>query len=374
MSFFSSPPLSPLSEAKASPSSHHHPKNTINSDRLPAARLSNRRRALSIIGAVGAQLLTWPTNSVMAVTKKPTSSVHRWRGQAFGTNASLLLHGLPKPAAQSLIQKCQQEISRYEKIFSLYDHNSALARLNKDSQLTTPPKELVDLLKICTDFSVATDGAFDVTVQPLWNLYARHFAAPKKSGPRPCSEHIQYVLNKVDYTSVEITAKRIRFSRPDMMITLNGIAQGYITDQIVQIMRDHGIQNVLVDVGEISGVGKHMNNRPWNIGVRDPARPEKIEREIRLTNEAMSTSGGYGTVFDPTGTNHHLFNPFTGRSAEVNKADTVVAKDATTADALSTAFSIMPIKKSADILKSSFKGRAIIHKNDNTSVVLTSPS
>ena len=332
-----------------------------------------RRRALTISGAIaGAQLMPWPANSFSRPTERAQTYIHRWRGRAFGTQASFLLHGVTKADAGLIFQRCRKEISRLEQVFSLYDSGSAVSRLNHESKLDSPPIELVNLLEKCNRISEASKGAFDITVQPLWNLYKRHFTNQSNVLVAPGISDRELALRKVDYTSIDITPEKIAFAQPDMMITLNGIAQGYITDRIVEIMREHGIQNVLVDLGETRSLGEHTDRRPWNIGIIDPRKPEIIGSQIALRNEAVASSGGYGTIFEPTGRNHHLFDPFSGKSAQYNLGVTVVAQNATTADALSTAISVMPLDQAVSFIKFSKTARALVTTLDGALVNLKS--
>src|SRR5262249_21764435 len=125
-------------------------------------------------------------------------------------------------------------------------------------------------------------------------------------------------------------------------LTLNGIAQGYATDQVVTLLRAAGIDRTLVDMGEPRAMGCHPADGPWRIGIADPDRPEQVGETVEVVDRAVATSAGYGFRFDPGGTFNPLFNPRTGGSAHLYRSVTVVMPTATAADALSTAFSLMP--------------------------------
>jgi FAD:protein FMN transferase len=129
-----------------------------------------------------------------------------------------------------------------------------------------------------------------------------------------------------------------------MAITLNGIAQGYITDRIVDLLRQEGIDRSLVDMGEIRAIGSRPDGSSWIVGLENPAAPGDVARRIALDNQAVSTSGGYGTLLDPAGRFNHIFDPATGASSWRYASVSVVAATATTADALSTAFSLLPVE------------------------------
>jgi thiamine biosynthesis lipoprotein len=298
--------------------------------RLAGSSLS-RRRFVSIAGAVaGAALLPGSAGAVMPL--------HRWQGTALGADARLLLAHPDGAVADRLIDRCVSEVRRLERIFSLYDPASSLSQLNRAGYLEQPPFELVELLATARSVSAATAGAFDATVQPLWARFAEHFAQADGDFTGP---DVSDVLPLVDWRAVRVGADRIGFARPGMAVTLNGIAQGFITDAVTALLRREGIARVLVDLGEIRAVGQHPAGRPWRAGIDDPAAPGTLLARIELSDRALATSGGYGTVFDADGRFGHLIDPRNGQTAPVARSISVLAANATTADALSTAFSVM---------------------------------
>jgi thiamine biosynthesis lipoprotein len=141
----------------------------------------------------------------------------------------------------------------------------------------------------------------------------------------------------VDYRELQVSPEKITMGNPGMAMTLNGIAQGYVTDRVADLLRANGIENVLVDLGETRAVGEHPDARPWAIGLADPFDPTNYGEVVELVDRALATSGGYGTRFSADGKHHHLFHPASGKSANHNASVSVLAAHATTADALSTA-------------------------------------
>ncbi len=293
-------------------------------------RAVSRRRFLTVSSAAAGLPLIGPP-------ARAAPNLHRWRGTALGAEASILLHHPDGAVANRLIAGAMDEIARLEKVFSLYRADSALVTLNRDGVLHGPPLDLVALLARCRHFAEASDGAFDVTVQPLWRLYANHFAAPGADPAGPAAADIADILRLVDFSAVDVGPARIALGRAGMALTLNGIAQGYITDRVADLLRAGGLENVLVHLGETRAVGRHPSGRPWRAGL-----PDHGSRTIDLVDSAMATSAGHGTPFDSSGRHHHILDPGTGRSATRTAAVTVVARSATTADAASTALSVMP--------------------------------
>ncbi len=305
----------------------------------------SRRRFIAISAAAGA--CTLPVASWSSDV-----APQRWRGIALGAQASLLLHHPDRDEAMRLIAASVAEIARLEKIFSLYRTNSAISQLNRQGALHHPPLELVQALADCRGISDLSQGAFDVTVQPLWRLYTEHFSGQNADPAGPSARDVAAARDLVNYHDLSIDEQQIALARDGMEITLNGFAQGFITDRVAELLRRAGMKNVLVDIGETRALDDHPDGRPWRLGIRNPSEPNDVLRTIGFANQAVATSGGYGTKFDAAGRHHHLFDPHTGRSTARYASVTVIAAKAATADALSTAFSNMPVNKARHCLRS----------------------
>ena len=302
---------------------------------------STRRRFIAIAAAAAGL----PLAAVGA--RAETAPLHRWSGIALGAAAEIVLHDPDAARARRLIARCVAEIDRLEDAFSLYRPESAVSRLNRDGRLAAPPLELVALLAEARSYSERTEGAFDITVQPLWRLYAEHFAQPGADARGPAEAARTSAQALVDYRAIEIEPAAIRFARPGMAITLNGIAQGYITDRVATLLQDAGMGDVLLDIGETRALGRHPEGRPWRVGLRRAAAPETLARTVALADRAVATSAGIASPFDASGRHHHLFDPATGRPALGTGQVSVIAPRATMADALSTALAVVPPAHSA---------------------------
>ena len=305
------------------------------------SRSPTRRRFIAIAAAAAG--LPLAATGVRA----ETAHLHRWSGIALGAAAEIVLHDADAARARRLIARCVAEIDRLEDVFSLYRPESAISRLNRDGRLAAPPLELVALLAEARVFSERTEGAFDVTVQPLWNLHAAHFARLGASPQGPAAADLARARALVDYHAIEIEPAEVRLARPGMAVTLNGIAQGYITDRVAALLQDAGMGDVLLDIGEVRALGRHPDGRPWRVGLRHAAEPETIARTLALADRAVATSAGIASPFDASGRHHHLFDPATGRPAQAAGQVSVIAPRATTADALSTALAVSPPARAA---------------------------
>ncbi|WP_420962468.1 FAD:protein FMN transferase [Brucella sp. IR073] len=301
----------------------------------------SRRRVIAIsASAAGLALLS-------AGVRAAAPTAVEWRGRALGGSASLTLNHPDRQGAHRLIERIEAEIRRLERIFSLYMPDSELVRLNRDGALDHPSAELVELLEACRGYWSITGGVFDPTVQPLWEAYREHFTT---GGAGSLEQKIAAVLPNVGFDGVLIGCDRIAFARPGMGLTLNGIAQGYITDRIVDMLKAAGLTSCLADLGECRALGANADGNAWKVGIENPLGTGEVARVLEVRDRAVATSSPLGFRFEESGRYNHLLDPSSGLSARRYAGVTVVAEDAEKADALATAFSLMEAEKAHDVL------------------------
>lgn len=316
---------------------------------------TTRRRFLGVVGLAAAGSALWGLSPVRAM--QPV----RWRGQALGAEAALTLYHPDPDEAAAIIAEALDEVAGLERVFSLHRPDSALSQLNREGRLTDPPAELVEVLRQAALVSHLSDGAFDVTVQPLWSLYAQHFAQADADPAGPDDAAVRATARRVGWARLQAGVHAVSLCE-GMQVTLNGIAQGFITDRVTDLLRRRGVGNVLVDMGEYRGVGGHADGRPFLLGLADPADAARILAHVPLRDHALSTSSGAGTRFDKTGRFHHLFDPARGRPAGGWAGVTVAAPTATLADALSTAIAVAPMDQAGAILRAGGGTEAWLHR------------
>lgn len=305
---------------------------------------TTRRRFLAICAT-----LAIPCSGIAAQRKI-------WTGVALGAEASITLDHPNAAEAEAALAACLAELHRLEAIFSLYDPASALSRLNRAGLLVSAPAELVALLERAAAISALSGGAFDATVQPLWALHAASF---RDTGKAPPAERLTAALARVDWRGVRLEHRKVTLA-PGMAVTLNGIAQGAITDRIAALLTARGFRHVLVDLGEARALGPRGDGGAWRLGLPDPKAPDTFLTVLDLSHGAVATSGGYGQVFDAASGLNHILDPRTGLSPAHWASVTVLADDATTADALSTALSVAPPDHAAALLVKAGGKRAIL--------------
>jgi FAD:protein FMN transferase len=309
----------------------------------------SRRRFIAIAAAAGGLPLLPIATARAAAAQNPQLRV--WSGAALGADATLQIHHPDPAAADRLIAASLAEVERLESQLSLYRPDSALCLLNRAGAIDDPPLDLVRILSESQRLNQLTNGAFDVTVQPLWQLYAEHFAKPNASPSGPSEKDLAAVVARIGQDALDVGESRIRLIRPNMSVTLNGVGEGYVTDRVVDLLRANGVEHAMVNMGEIYALGSHPNGDPWSIGLEDPRASERMTERIALADRAMATSAGCGTTFDPSGRFNHLFEPRTGHTSWRWLSVSVEAATATEADALSTAFSVMPEDAAADVVR-----------------------
>ncbi len=257
----------------------------------------------------------------------------RWSGIAMGARASLAIAGRSEAEARGLIAAAVAEIARMENLFSLYRPGSALSRLNRDGRLDHPPADLLRLLGECDTVHRQTAGHFDPTVQPVWTVMA-------ETAGRPSAAALAAAYERTGWGHVRYTPQRIALARPGMAVTLNGIAQGYATDRVADLLRAAGLKNVLVNIGEIAALGERTPGQPWRVGIAERG-DGAAEESVALSDAAIATSAPLGTVFDAAGTAGHILPMTQGAPRPAWRRITVIHRSAAMADGLSTGLCLM---------------------------------
>ena len=241
-----------------------------------------------------------------------------WRGTALGADVTLRVRGARPADARAFFDEAQRALRGVEDRFSLH-RGSDLTRLNAIGRLDHPSEEFLSLLTLAGQVHAATGGAFDPTVQPLWQAL--------RAGADPAPARVL-----IGWPAVEATPEAVRLPRPGMALTLNGIAQGHAADRLAAVARDHGLGEILIDTGEIAGLG-----RDWQAGIE--ATGGSMLRQVTLRDRALATSAPMGTRIGPEGRAPHILDPRGGAPRWTVAAAS--ADRAAVADALSTAFCVM---------------------------------
>ncbi len=228
----------------------------------------------------------------------------------------------------------KEEILRLESMLSRTDENSLVSALNRGA--TVRDAELAALLQQSTNYTAATNGAFDVTVAPVvsaWGFTEDSFRVP-------AADELAALLTLVDSRQLTIHGDSISLAA-GAMIDLGGIAKGYASDRVAEIWADEGVEHGLAALGgNIYCRGNKADGSPWRVSVQDPNDPAAFVGILSLSDAFAVTSGAYERNFTENGKfYHHIIDPATGYPAESGLASvTVVSQSSgTLCDALSTA-------------------------------------
>jgi FAD:protein FMN transferase len=292
--------------------------------------------------------------------------VRRVTDGIMGTRITVELWSDDEQKAQAAIDAVLDEMRHIDDSMSTYKPSSEVSQVNAkaaDGPMRIS-KELFDLLVTAKEYSVITDGAFDITYASVGYMYdfRKHI--------RPNEEQIDKALPAVDYRHVLLNAKNqtVQFSQKGVRIDLGGIAKGYSVDCGINVLKSLGYTRAYVSAGGDSRIIGDRFGKPWMVGIRDPRKGEgEVITRIPLADAAISTSGDYERFFEEGGVRyHHIIDPHTGHSASKVRSATVIGQYATRTDGLSkTAFVLGP-EKAMEIYNRIDDIDAIIVKLDGT--------
>ena len=227
-------------------------------------------------------------------------------------------------------------MAAHEAVLSRFLSESQLSKLNQAGVTSDPHPALLTVLQQSQELSQLTDGAFDITINPVLALY-------QSSEILPSDAAIQQALSLVDYRQLDVTEQIVSFQKPKMSITLDGVAKGFIVDEGVAELQNYGFANVMVEAGgDLMALGEKAPASPWKIGLQAPrAEMGNLLTTIPIENQAVATSGDYMQTFTADLANHHIIDPRSGYSSPELASVSVLAPSVMLADGLATAVMVM---------------------------------
>lgn len=271
---------------------------------------------------------------------------------SMGSVAEITVYGTSRRHCVEATDAAFAEFDRVEKLMSVFDVKSQLSLVNRHSweEEVAVERSIIEVLEHAAKFHRLTDGAFDVTIEPLMRLYGF-----RGGGRFPSDKEIGEVLDAVGMERVAFDSNRstVAFHHRRTQIDFGGIAVGYAIDRAVQILRSYDIHSALINhSGDVFALGAPPDDDTWEIGITDPLHTDNVITTVRIKDQALSTSGNYRNVVKVDEyVVGHILDPRTGRSASNILSGTVIASSALEADALSTGFFVMPSGKASNILK-----------------------
>ncbi len=270
-------------------------------------------------------------------------------------------------ADDTLMSSLQTEIEDLEKLLSVTNSGSEIARINREKEGSVSERT-EDVVRTALQFCEACGGAFDISVYPVVREWG--FTTGEYQVPDP--EKLKELLENVDYRQVQAENGSIRIGEK-MEIDLGGIAKGYLGNLLMEKLHEGGVTSAIIDLGgNVVTSGKKPDGSLWKVAVRNPVGEEYVGY-LELTDKAVVTSGGYERFFEDEDGNiwWHIIDPATGYPARNGLLSvTVVGEDAAYCDAMSTALFVMGKEKALEFRKE-HEELGLVLVTDANEVILT---
>ncbi|MBB5224683.1 FAD:protein FMN transferase [Treponema ruminis] len=271
--------------------------------------------------------------------------------QLLGTICSINLFD---DGSDELYNKVFARLREIDDEFALDKKHSDLYRINSRAYVepVTVGEDVFSVMEFALLLSKITDGAFDVSVEPLVKLWNINSAAPHVAS----KEELDEVLPLIDYRNIVINRENrsVHFLKEGMGLDFGGIAKGFAADEVIKICEENEVRRAIIDLGgNIYVYGKKSNSKDWNVGIKNPEYPDSAPL-IRVTvpQNSVVTSGIYERYFEAGEKRyHHIFSPFTGCPVENELSSvTIICKNSMLSDGLSTAFFVLGERKSLELI------------------------
>ena len=297
-------------------------------------RTMTRRSTLKLLGAFGLGAAA-PEFFLNVQTSGARTSLHTVSKTLplMKTLVTMTVCDPSRSLAEDALGKAFEHVQALIPVFNRFDAGSHLSRLNRSGILREVPSELFQVLETSKYLYYQSQKSFDVTILPLLEAH-RHSVL--QTGRPPELPAIKAILQSVGFERMELHPRTVRFTRPGMRITLDGIAKGYLVDRAAEMLRRQGVHSGLINAGgDIRAIGDKAG-APWQIGLQDPLARKQQAATFQLTDMAVATSGNYQNYYDPPARHHHIVSKELGDSPQRVLSVTVLAPSAMLADGLST--------------------------------------
>lgn len=264
---------------------------------------------------------------------------------AMDTVMTLTAYG---PNAQAGLDAAAAEIQRLDQLFSISSESGDIFRVNRDGSGTLSA-DSASLLQSALNFAAETGGLFEPTIEPVmqaWGFTTKNYRVPS-------DEELKELLTHVDYRKVSLSDAKVSLPQ-GMQLDLGGIAKGFTSARVMDVFRKAGVSSGIISLGgNVQALGTKPDKSPWRVGIQDPNNLNDTFAVVEVADEAVITSGAYQRFFEQDGkTYHHIIDPRTGRPADSGLTSvSIISKDGTLADALSTSLFVMGADAAAEFWK-----------------------
>lgn len=281
------------------------------------------------------------------------------------------------PAADAAGVAVQAVLDEVDRQMSTYRLDSDLSKFNQlpAGSCALMPDPVVELVSYANELSALSDGQFDITIQPLLNVWG---FGPNSRGKRiPTAEEIQAAKQQMGYQYLSINGNELCKSR-DLKLDLNSIAAGYTVDRLAQRFEALGIHSYLIEVtGELIAKGKKPDGSPWRIAIEQPVDTgERVaQRILAIDGWGVNTSGDYRNYFEEDGVRFsHTLNPKLGAPISHNVAAvTVIDRSAMVADAVGTVLLVLGLDEGMEYAKQHQVAALFVVREGDKFVTYSSP-
>lgn len=270
---------------------------------------------------------------------------------------------------ETAVKLAEDEINRLDSLFSVGKSQSEIYRLNIDKEIV-PSKDTEHLINRALELSVITDGDFDITVAPLMTAWGFYSGADNRV---PDKDEIDLILNEIGYENIQVDEDKIIIDE-NTTLDFGGIAKGYASSRVAQIMEENGVTSGLVSLGgNVRVVGHKPDGSNWTVAIADPDNTALQIGQLSVADTSVVTSGGYQRFFEDNGQiYHHIIDPENGYPSDSGlKSVTIVADDDTLADALSTALFVKGLDESIEFHKNSGEDFEAVFVTDDDEIYIT---
>lgn len=272
---------------------------------------------------------------------------------------------------EEALDEAIEEIQRLDALWSVGNTESEIAKLNQ-KKTEKVSKETIQLIQCAKKVSKETEGAFDITIYPLMELWG----FPSQNYQVPSEAKIKEILDSnigmdkvmVDEKNQEITLK------DEAQIDLGGIAKGYTSEQVARILKRHDIEHGVISLGgNVQAIGKKIDGSRWKVGIQPPKDDMEMIGTYEACNEAVTTSGGYERYFEEDGkAYHHILDPDTGKPSNQDLISvTAISEDGMLADCLSTTLFVMGKEKAEEYWKNNREKFQMILVDEDEKIYIT---
>lgn len=293
-------------------------------------------------------LLFLIVGTIIIVRQQHNTPYQKDTGFIFGT-----VYNITYQSDDNLKSSIEAELHKVDNSLSPFNKQSVISKINRNESSDTD-RMFTEVFSLAQKISEETDGAFDITVAPLVNVWGFGF----KNDTQPTVHVIDSLRQLVGFDKISLTDGKVKKDNPRIMLDCSAIAKGYACDVVAAFLKKKGIENFMVEIGgEIVTQGINSERLPWKIGVTKPVDDslntnQELQTVLNVTNKAMATSGNYRNFYYKNGKKYaHTIDPKTGRPVQHNiLSATVLAGNCATADAYATAFMVMGLDKAKTIL------------------------